>query len=525
MRNIFWSIAILANTIILLLTYSVHFQYIYCLIFTLPLTILGIYDIFQPNHIILKNYPVIGHFRYILESIRPEIQQYFIEEFDEGRPFSREYRSLVYQRSKKETDASPFGTLHNLYSNGVEWLNHTMKKVKELKSEPKVKIGNHQCKKPYMASRLNISAMSYGSISKTATESLNKGAKMGGFYHNTGEGGIAEYHLKGADIVWQIGTGYFGCRTDEGGFDEGLFKKEANKEQVKMIELKISQGAKPGHGGLLPAKKVSKEIAQIRKIDQGKDVHSPATHKEFDTPTEMVHFIKKLKDLSGGKPTGFKICIGNPKEFYSICKAIIQEDIYPDFITVDGAEGGTGAAPVEFANTVGTPLMDALNFVNNTLIETGIRDKVKIIASGKISDGFSILSKIALGADLCNSARSMMFALGCIQALRCHKNSCPTGIATTKASLYKGIDIEDKSERVRNYHTKTISQTLHLLSATGSEHFEDLKREIFMRRMPDNSIKSFEELYPLAKENALINATANKYNQKAWNEAKADTFS
>ena len=495
-------------------------------IISIPITLIGIYDVLQKKHIILRNYPVLGHFRFLLESIRPEIQQYFIEEFDEGRPFSREHRSLAYQRAKKEIDSAPFGTLHDLYSKGSEWMLHTMKDTKRLtEKDLRVKIGNSACKQPYLASRLNISAMSYGALSKNAIKALNKAACMGSFYHNTGEGGLSDYHLSSnSDVVWQIGTAYFGCRKDDGSFCPELFKESALKKQVKMIEIKISQGAKPGHGGLLPANKVDAEIASIRKIKMGKDVHSPGVHKEFDSPIGLIKFITRLRDLSEGKPVGFKICIGDIQEFYSICKAMIELDTYPDFITVDGAEGGTGAAPVEFSNTMGTPLLEALNFVNNTLVGLSIRDKIRIIASGKVIDGFSLLNKVALGADLCNSARGMMFSIGCIQSLRCNTNSCPTGVATTDPKLYKLLDVESKAMRAKNFHNKTIEMALDLLKATGHESF-NLSREKFVRRIHDGSTKNYADLYAQYNDGDILNSLIDQRSLNIWQESSAHSFS
>ena len=440
---------------------SSNFYYLY--IFIVPIISIGLYDVTQKKHTILRNYPVLGHFRYMLEAIRPEIQQYFIERFNDGTPFSREQRSIVYQRSKGDLDTAPFGTEHDLYRSGAEWLEHSLNVVDNHQGFPRVKIGNEKCTQPYFASQLNISAMSYGSLSKTAIEALNLGAKLGGFFHNTGEGAISPYHQKhGGDLCWQIGTGYFGCRTLEGNFDDALFAEKAQMEQVKLIELKLSQGAKPGHGGILPASKVNAEVAKIRHVEIGKDVLSPPTHRAFSTPKGLIEFVQKLRELSGGKPVGFKLCIGKKIEFFAICKAMIELDTYPDFITVDGSEGGTGAAPREFTNFLGTPLNDGLNFVHNTLVGCGIRDKIKVIASGKVIDSFGMVTKFALGADMCNSARGMMFSIGCIQALRCNSNDCPAGVATQNPKLYSLLDVESKGQRVANFHKKTMEELGHL---------------------------------------------------------------
>ncbi len=490
-----------------------------------PIFALGIRDTLQKKHTILRNYPVIGHFRYLLEEIRPEIQQYFIERYDDGRPFSREQRSTVYSRAKNELDTQAFGTQRDLYAMGVEWLEHSIIPTVLPESEDRIDVGGSDCKVQYSCSRLNISAMSYGSLSKTAIMALNSGAKQGGFYHNTGEGSISSHHEKfGGDLVWQIGTGYFGCRNPDGTFNDEMFKERSASDQVKMIELKISQGAKPGHGGILPAGKVTAEIAMIRAVEMGKDVNSPPGHTEFNTPTGLIEFIKRLRDLSGGKPVGFKLCIGKKREFHAICKAMIKLDIYPDFITVDGAEGGTGAAPREFSNSLGTPLNAALNFVNNTLIGCDIRDKIRIIVSGKIIDAFDMARKFALGADICNCARGMMFAVGCIQALKCNSNDCPTGVATQDPALYKFIDVHSKAKRVMTYHHKTMNEFHHLCSAAGVTKVKDLSKEHIRKRIHQTEISSYKKLYPTFEKGSLLNGTCIDVFQETFDEAVAESF-
>ena len=394
-----------------------------------------------------------------MEWARPKIFQYFIEPDSEGKPLNRLHRSVIYQRAKHEKDTTPFGTQLNLYAEGYEWMNHSIGALDhhELDADPRVIVGGANCKQPYAASLFNVSAMSFGSLSSRAILALNEGAAIGGFAHNTGEGGISPYHLEpGGDLIYQIGTGYFGCRSKEGGFDEELFVERAKEPSVKMIELKLSQGAKPGHGGILPASKNSPEIAKIRSVPVGTDVLSPPYHKVFSTPRGLIQLITKMQNLSGGKPIGFKLCIGHKSEFIGICKAMIELDWYPDFISVDGGEGGTGAAPIEFADAVGMPFREGLAFVHNTLIGFGIRDKIKLIASGKILDGFDIFRAKALGADICYSARAMMMAVGCIQALECNKNTCPTGVATQDEELVKGLVVGDKSRRVASYQKETI---------------------------------------------------------------------
>ena len=439
-------------------------------LFTGPFVLLGIYDLYQPKHSIVRNYPVFGRLRYFMEELRPKVYQYFVESDTNGKPFSRLNRSLIYQRAKKDNDTIPFGTQLDVYENGYEWLSHSISAIShhELDEDPRVLIGGPECAQPYSASILNISAMSFGSLSQNAILALNGGAFMGNFAHNTGEGGISDYHSapKG-DLVWQIGTGYFGCRNPDGTFNFDAFAVRSKTEQVKMIEIKLSQGAKPGHGGILPAKKVTPEIARIRLVKEGFDVISPPAHNAFSTPLELIAFVKKLRQLSDGKPVGFKLCIGRKSEFFSICKAMIETDTYVDFITVDGGEGGTGASPQEFSNAVGMPLREALAFVFDVLTGFGIKKHIKIISSGKVSSGFDLVKNISLGADLCNSARAMMFALGCIQALECNSNTCPTGVATQDPSLMKGLVVDDKKVRVFNYHRLTVASAVELLGQQG----------------------------------------------------------
>lgn len=438
------------------------------------LTALGIYDSLQKKHAILKNFPVVGHFRYILESISPEIQQYFIESNTDGKPFSRNIRSLAYRRAKSVNDTHPFGTQRELGGEDYVALRHSIYAVHLEPEDLRVKIGSIYCKQPYNASIFNISAMSFGSLSSNAIRALNLGAKKGQFFHNTGEGGISPYHLEGGDLCWQIGTGYFGCRDENGDFDLEKFKEKSRLPEVKMIEIKISQGAKPGHGGVLPGIKNTPEIAAIRGLTPGQTVLSPPAHSEFSNPKELIQFVAKLRELSDGKPIGFKLCIGRTEEFVEICKEMVAQNNWPDFITVDGAEGGTGAAPLEFSDSVGLPLEPALIFVRATLDKFNLRDHIRIIASGKIISAFSIIKNIALGADLCNSARGFMFSIGCIQALRCNTNECPTGVATQRKGLVKGLVFRDKAERVYNFHSNTVKSVSELIGAAGHKHTNEL---------------------------------------------------
>lgn len=471
------------------------------------LTVVGYYDMYQKRHTIMRVYPLLGRLRYFMEEMRPKVYQYFVESDIDGRPINRIDRSTIYQRAKQETDTMPFGTQNDVYAEGYEWMCHSIapKDFGTLNQNPRVLVGNKDCKQPYSASIFNVSAMSYGSLSSNAIEALNGGAKIGGFAHNTGEGGLSPYHLKhGGDLIWQIGTGYFGCRDNNGNFSPELFEKKSQLPQVKMIELKISQGAKPGHGGILPASKNTEEIAAIRHIIPHTKVSSPPYHSAFDTPKEMVLFIKKLRDLSGGKPVGFKLCIGHKSEFIAICQAMIALDTYPDFITVDGGEGGTGAAPQEFSNYVGAPLLDGIDFVNNILRGLDIRKHIKIIAAGKIVTGFHIVRAMALGADMCNSARAMMMALGCIQALLCNTNKCPTGVATQDPRLTIGLDVDDKKHRVANYHKTTIKNFVELLGASGLDDMRNITRSHVYRRVALNAMLTYEEIFPSIKVGSML---------------------
>ncbi|WP_222167134.1 FMN-binding glutamate synthase family protein [Edaphocola aurantiacus] len=475
---------------------------------TVLLTALGYYDMFQTKHSIMRIYPVFGRLRWFMEDMRPKIYQYFVESDIDGRPINRIDRSTIYQRAKKENDTMPFGTQLDVYAEGYEWMCHSIapKDFKSLNHNPRVLVGNKDCSKPYDLSIYNISAMSYGSLSSNAVESMNAGAQIGGFAHNTGEGGLSPYHLKhGGDIIWQIGTGYFGCRDANGGFSPELFAEKAQLDNVKMIEIKISQGAKPGHGGILPAAKNTPEIAAIRAIQPYTLVASPPFHSAFNTPKELIQFVQKLRELSGGKPVGFKLCIGHKSEFISICKAMMALDIYPDFITVDGGEGGTGAAPQEFSNYVGAPLLDGLDFVSNILRGLDIKKHIKVLASGKMTSGFHLVRAMALGADACYSARAMMMAVGCIQALMCNTNKCPVGVATQDKTLSVGLVVEDKKTRVAQFHKYTIENFVELLGAAGLSSKEELTRSHIYRRISLNSMLTYEEIFPSYEMGAFIN--------------------
>lgn len=487
----------------------------------------GLYDMAQPKHSLMRNFPVFGRARWVMEALRPKLYQYFVESDTDGRPINRIDRNTIYSRSKLESDTMPFGTQLNVYAEGYEWMTHSISPVDfhKLNHDPRVVIGNKDCRQPYSCSVLNVSAMSYGSLSKNAIEALNGGAKMGNFAHNTGEGGISPYHLKqGGDLIWQIGTGYFSARNLDGTFSEEAFAKNAALPQIKMIEIKLSQGAKPGHGGILPGSKNTQEIADIRLVEVGTTVFSPPFHSAFSTPKEMVLFIAKLRALSNGKPVGFKLCIGHKSEFIAICKAMVELDTYPDFITVDGGEGGTGAAPQEFSNYVGAPLLDGLAFVHNVLVGFDIKKHIRLVASGKMISGFHLVRAMALGADVCNSARAMMMALGCIQALVCNTNECPTGVATQDPQLTAGLVVNNKIQRVCNYHNETVKAFVELIGAAGISNPEELNRHHIYRRVFMNQVTTFEDIFPPVERGSMLAGhIAHKY-QADFDRAHVDSW-
>ncbi|AMN67027.1 FMN-binding glutamate synthase family protein [Psychrobacter sp. P11G5] len=487
---------------------------------------LGIYDVIQSKHAILRNYPVAGHIRYVLEDFRPEIRQYLLENDKEQVPFSRQQRALVYQRAKNVSDTNAFGTLDNLYTPGKEWFLQSAVSQPLENQDFRIMVGGERCQQPHDMSVFNISAMSFGSLSANAIMALNQGAKMGGFTHDTGEGAISPYHRKfGGDLIWELGTGYFGCRDDDGNFDPQSFAEKAVDPQVKMIEIKLSQGAKPGKGGVLPAEKITQEIADTRQVPTGQDCVSPSSHTAFSTPRELVTFWQQLRELSGGKPVGFKLCIGQPWQFMAIVKAMIEADNYPDFIVIDGAEGGTGAAPVEFMDNVGMPMVEGFLLVHNTLVGAGIRDKIKLGVSGKIVSGFDIARLIALGADWCNSARGFMFAVGCIQSRSCHTNTCPTGVATQDPYRQKALDVPSKAERVASFHKNTLKSLSNIVGAVGLQHPSQLQPYHIARRLDDGQIKLLSKFFYFTDRGALLNssARADVFNQM-WVMANPDSF-
>ena len=489
------------------------------------LTIVGVHDLIQKRHAILRNYPIAAHMRFIFEAIRPEMRQYFFESDEDGTPFSRGRRAVVYQRAKMQLDVRPFGTQLEVYADGYEWMNHSIA-PRPLAREPfRISIGGPDCTRPYSASVFNISAMSFGSLSANAIRALNTGARKGGFAHDTGEGGYSPYHREcGGDIIWEIGSGYFGCRNPDGTFSAEKFAAAAVNEQIKMVELKLSQGAKPGHGGVLPGPKVSREISQTRGVAMGEDCVSPPCHSAFSTPIEMMRFIGEMRRLAGGKPTGFKLCIGHEWEFLAICKAMLETGIYPDFIVVDGKEGGTGAAPLEFIDHIGRPMREGLSFVHNALVGIGARDRVKIGAAGKIISGFDIARAMALGADWCNAARGFMFALGCIQSQSCHTDRCPTGVATQDPLRQKALDVPTKTQRVANFHRATLHALAELTAAAGLEHPKQFTTAHISRRISASQVATFADLYPALAPGELLSGTANPRWAIPWTQAQAQSF-
>jgi len=496
-------------------------------IFALLLTLVGLRDLLQPQHSIQRNYPVIGHIRWFAELVRPEIRQYLFEADEEAAPFSRSQRSLVYRRAKGEAGDHPFGTLLDVYRDGYEFIGHSTRPVPA--ADPasfRLVIGGDQCAQPYSASIFNISAMSFGSLSANAIRALNRGAKLGGFSHDTGEGSISAYHREGGgDIVWEVASGYFGCRDDQGRFDPDRFAAQATTDQVKMIEIKLSQGAKPGHGGILPAAKVTREIAETRGVPMGQDCISPSSHSAFATPLEMMAFIAQLRTLSGGKPVGFKLCLGHPWEFMAIVKAMLASGTYPDFIVVDGAEGGTGAAPVEFSDHIGVPMREGLLFVHNVLIGAGLRDRIKLGAAGRIVSAFDIASVLAIGADWANSARGFMFALGCVQSLSCNTNRCPTGVATQDDLRQRALVVPDKAERVRRFHASTVHALADMLAAAGLDHPDQIGPQHLVRRISTTEVKQFSQLHTFLEPGVLVKGRCdNGFYQSNWDLARADSF-
>ena len=490
------------------------------------LVLTGVRDLTQTRHAILRNYPIAARLRFLLENVRPEIRQYFLESDKDGAPFPRDKRAIVYQRAKQELDKRPFGTRYDVYAEKYEWLHHSLAPKPPAPNEAMRVMVGEGGRQPYALSLLNISAMSYGALSANAVRALNKGARLGGFAHDTGEGGVSPYHREfGGDLIWELGSGYFGARGPDGQFDAGRFAETASDPQIKMVELKLSQGAKPGHGGVLPAAKITLEIAAIRGVPMGQDCVSPARHTEFSTPVELLEFVAKMRELSGGKPAGFKLCIGHPWEFLAICKAMVETGITPDFIVVDGKEGGTGAAPLEFMDHIGMPLRDGLTFVHNALVGVGLREKIRIGASGKIITAFDMARVMALGADWCNAARGFMFAVGCIQAQACHTGHCPTGVTSPDPLRARAVVVPDKALRVRNFHANTIHALAELVAAAGLGHPGELKPHHFMCRLSADRVVTYAEQYEMLAPGQLLSDPGRSHRfGEAWRMAQANTF-
>lgn len=508
-----------------------HFVSEHFLWAAIPMTLLlavACYDRFQNQHSVMRNYPLLGRLRYLFESAGPELHQYFVESNTSGRPFNRDQRDLMYRRAKGISAVKPFGTELDVYGEGYGFISHSAKPT-EVVEDPgrnvRLEIGGPQCSRPYSASILNVSAMSFGALSGRAIRAIGAGARLGGFAMNTGEGGFSRHHREsGADIVWQIGTGYFGCRTAVGHFDADRFGETVQSEQIKMVELKLSQGAKPGHGGILPAAKVSEEIAEARGVPVHTDCISPPGHSAFESPIGLLEFVARLRELAGGKPIGFKLCVGNPRDVYAICKAMIETGILPDFITVDGAEGGTGAAPTEFSDHVGFPLREGLLVVRNGLVGCGLKDRIRIAASGKRMAGFELAVASALGADWCNVARGFMFAVGCIQSQSCHTNSCPVGVATQDQRLQRAIVIDDKAKRVHAFHRHTVEDVADLAAACGLEHPFDFAPHHLFERVSPHVVKRLDELYAFTEPGQLVDGTAPESMRADWEAARPDRF-
>jgi glutamate synthase domain-containing protein 2 len=508
-------------------SYLPHVWAIPLFIVAVSLTLIGFYDLAQPLHSVRRNYPIIGRMRWFFEEIRPEIRQYMIEGDRDETPFSRIQRSLIYARAKNESSDRAFGTLLDVYENGYEFIAHSTRPAPV--ADPatfRIRIGNDACTQPYSASIFNISAMSFGSLSANAIRALNKGASLGGFAHDTGEGSISSYHREfGGDLIWEIGSGYFGCRTADGQFDPVRFAEQARDPQVKMIEIKLSQGAKPGHGGILPKEKVTPEISQTRGVPMGEDCISPARHRAFSTPLEFMSFLAELRRLSRGKPIGFKLCVGQPWEFMGMVKAMRETGIVPDFIVVDGGEGGTGASPLEFSDHLGMPMREGLLFVHNTLVGAGLRGKVNVGAAGKIVSAFDIAATFALGADWVNAGRGFMFALGCIQSLTCHTNRCPVGVATQDPLRERALVVPEKAERVCNFHRNTLKGLAEMVAAAGLEHPSLVGPHHLVRRVSPTEVRMFSQLHTFLVEGALLDKTRDEdFYSAAWSLARADSF-
>ncbi|MCL8381332.1 FMN-binding glutamate synthase family protein [Xanthobacter aminoxidans] len=523
-----WSVFIAVTVIALvslLLSFTSHQAWliVFCVLF--PLVLVGIFDVTQSEHSLLRNYPVIGSVRWIFEAMRPYLRQYLMEDDQSERPYNREDRSIIYARAKNEEDRQPFGTELDTYAAEYEWMTHSLAPAPVAHEPFRVTVGGSACAKPYSASVLNVSAMSFGSLGRNAIEALNLGAKTAGCYHDTGEGGLSPYHrIHGGDIVWELGSGYFGARNRDGTFSPERFAERATDPQVKMVEIKLSQGAKPGHGGVLPAAKVTPEIAEIRGIPLGEDCISPSRHSAFSTPAQMMEFVAQLRELSGGKPVGIKLCVGHPSEVFALAKAMVKTGIQPDFVVVDGAEGGTGAAPHELADHLGMPLREGLILMRNALVGTGLRQNVRLAASGKVTSGFSMAANMAIGADWCNAARAFMFSLGCVMSMRCHTGTCPTGVTTNDPHLQRGLVVDEKAERVASFHRHTVHALAELIAAAGLEHPGDLLPHHVWHRVSPIEVKALDRIYTFLEAGSLLDAPDETPYAAEWHAADADSF-
>jgi glutamate synthase domain-containing protein 2 len=525
-RNILLIAALLACALVLGLGLDHHPRWLWALVVTAPLAAIGLYDLFQTHHSLRRNYPLTARVRWLFEWLRPYLRAYIVESDLDGRPFSIDERALVYARAHAAEDAHPFGTELDVYSGEYEWLAHSMAPRPDAPGDSRVSVGGDQCARPYSASRLNISAMSFGALSANAIEALNLGAKLGGFYHDTGEGGLSPYHLKhGGDIVWEIGSGYFGCRDGNGRFDPERFRDHAAHDQVKMVEIKLSQGAKPGHGGLLPGAKVTREIAETRDVPEGVDCLSPACHSAFSTPRELVEFAARLRELAGGKPVGIKLCVGYPHELFAVMKAMMASGVHLDFVVIDGAEGGTGAAPKELSDSIGMPLREGLIIARNALVGTGLKRRIKLAAAGKVSSGAAIAMNAALGADWCNAARAFMFSLGCVQSMRCHTDTCPTGVATQSAARQRGLVVPEKAQRVANFHRATLKALHDMVVAAGLDSPDGFRPWHLRQRINVAEMRQMDEIYPFVEEGALLAEVDPKTPLgRWWRDADPDSF-
>ena len=502
-----------------------HPEALWLLIAFAPLLVVGLVDLLQTHHSLRRNFPVSARFRWFFEWLRPFLRSYIVESDLDGRPFNHDERALVYARAKGDNSTHPFGTELDVYSDEYEWLAHSMAPARDVEKYSRVTVGTDQCSRPYQASRLNISAMSFGALGANAIEALNLGAKIGGFYHDTGEGGLSPYHAKhGGDVVWEIGSGYFGCRDKDGHFDPAHFRDRAANDQVKMTEIKLSQGAKPGHGGLLPGPKVTAEIAKTRDVPEGQDCLSPAFHSAFSTPRQLVEFAGRMRELSGGKPVGIKLCVGYPHELFAVMKAMIETEILIDFIVIDGAEGGTGAAPTELSDRVGMPLREGLILARNALVGANLKTKVKLAASGKVNSGASIAMNAALGADWCNAARAFMFSLGCVQSMRCHTDTCPTGVATQSPARQRGLVVPDKAERVARFQKATLDALHDIVVACGLRSPDEFTPDGLRQRINAAEMRSIDEIYPFVEPGELIEGARDARLAAWWRAADPESF-